>query len=179
MNVKRISASEFLEAGLAASITIDLRTSAEYEKEHIEGCIVLPIQELTVERFNRVLGHVNGRSVHLLCQSGRRADMAVEKLQGKTDKELVIIEGGLNALKPLGVDIKLGSRKTISIARQVRIAAGALTVAGVALGLLIHPIFLGVSVFVGAGLMFAGITDTCGMGMVLARAPWNSASKPK
>jgi hypothetical protein len=69
-------------------------------------------------------------------------------------------------------------KKTISLERQVRIAAGSLVVVGVLLGWLVHPILLGLAAFVGAGLVFAGITDTCGMGMLLARMPWNQMSDP-
>ena len=61
----------------------------------------------------------------------------------------------------------------MSIERQVRVAAGMLVVLGVLLGWLIHPAFYILSAFVGAGLVFAGVTDTCGMGMLLARMPWN------
>ena len=66
-------------------------------------------------------------------------------------------------------------RKAISLERQVRIAAGSLVVLGTALGAFVHPGFLALSAFVGAGLVFAGVTDTCGMGMMLARMPWNRA----
>ena len=61
----------------------------------------------------------------------------------------------------------------ISLERQVRISAGALVVAGVALGWFVHPSFYGLSAFVGAGLIFAGITDICGMCLLLAKLPWN------
>jgi hypothetical protein len=64
-------------------------------------------------------------------------------------------------------------KKAISLERQVRIAAGSLVLLGVIGSLLIHPYVIGLSAFVGAGLLFAGITDTCGMGMLLARMPWN------
>ena len=53
------------------------------------------------------------------------------------------------------------------------LALAVLVLAGLLLGWLVHPAFLGLSAFVGAGLVFAGITDTCGMGMMLARMPWN------
>jgi len=67
-------------------------------------------------------------------------------------------------------------KKTISLERQVRIAAGSLVVLGVVLGWLIHPGLSGIAAFVGAGLVFAGVTDTCGMAMVLAKMPWNQVS---
>ena len=63
--------------------------------------------------------------------------------------------------------------KVISLERQVRIAAGLLVLVAVTLGWLVHPAFLGLAAFVGAGLVFAGVTDTCGMGLLLARMPWN------
>jgi hypothetical protein len=87
-------------------------------------------------------------------------------------------EGGLNALKAAGINTISGSRKTITLERQVRIAAGSLTIIGVILSATIHPAFYGVSAFVGSGLVFAGVTDTCGMAMILARMPWSNASKP-
>jgi hypothetical protein len=68
-------------------------------------------------------------------------------------------------------------KKAISLERQVRIVAGFLVLLGAVLAMTIHPYFAGLSAFVGAGLMFAGITDTCGMAMMLARMPWNQASQ--
>lgn len=64
-------------------------------------------------------------------------------------------------------------RKAISLERQVRIAAGLMVLTGVVLGTWLHPACYGLSAFVGAGLTFAGITDWCGMGLLLAKAPWN------
>jgi len=64
-------------------------------------------------------------------------------------------------------------KKSIPLERQVRIAAGFLVLLGAVLGFFVHPYFIGLSAFVGAGLMFAGITDTCGMALVLAKMPWN------
>ena len=65
----------------------------------------------------------------------------------------------------------------MSLERQVRIAAGTLVVLGTVLGLTVHPGFIGLSAFVGAGLIFAGVTDTCGMGLLLARMPWNRCNE--
>jgi len=68
-------------------------------------------------------------------------------------------------------------KKAISLERQVRIAAGSLVLLGAVLGSFVHPAFIGLSAFVGAGLAFSGITDTCGMGMILARMPWNQVKE--
>jgi hypothetical protein len=89
----------------------------------------------------------------------------------------VVIEGGLNNLKEHGLNTEKGAGKIISLERQVRIAAGLLVLIGVLLGTWYNPWFYGLSGFVGAGLAFAGITDTCAMGMALARMPWNSRAQ--
>jgi hypothetical protein len=67
-------------------------------------------------------------------------------------------------------------QKAISLERQVRIVAGLLVLVGAVLAIAVHPYFAGLSAFIGAGLIFAGITDTCGMAMVLAKMPWNQIS---
>ena len=64
-------------------------------------------------------------------------------------------------------------KKVMSLERQVRIAAGFIVLVGALLGFFVHPYFTGISAFVGAGLMFAGITDSCAMGMLIAKMPWN------
>ena len=176
MTHTKTSAEAFVKVAHNATI-VDLRTAAEVNGEYLDNCLCLPVQELNAENFNALLnekGHSDD-PVYLLCQSGKRAQIAVDKLQGKTHRPLVIIEGGLNALKASGLPVKSGGGKTISLERQVRIAAGALVVAGVVLGTFVNAYFYGVSAFVGAGLMFAGITDTCGMAMCLAHMPWNKA----
>jgi Protein of unknown function (DUF2892) len=55
----------------------------------------------------------------------------------------------------------------------VRIVAGSLVLIGVLLGWFVHRGFFGLSAFVGAGLVIAGIADFCGMGLLLAKLPWN------
>jgi hypothetical protein len=82
------------------------------------------------------------------------------------------VEGGTDAWVAAGLPVVEG-KGSISIERQVRIAAGSLVVLGIVLSLLAHPLFIGLSAFVGCGLVFAGITDTCMMGMMLAKMPWN------
>jgi predicted branched-subunit amino acid permease len=83
-----------------------------------------------------------------------------------------VIEGGTNAAKSADVPIERG-KGSISIERQVRIGAGALVVVGCIAGLVVHAGFFAVPLFVGSGLVFAGVTDVCGMGMMLAKMPWN------
>ncbi len=90
---------------------LDLRTSAEVESECVEGCIHIPVQELSAERLQDELVRRGdeGKTVYLLCQSGRRADMAVDQLAGKLDAPLCIIDGGVNAMRSL-LPLKSGNR---------------------------------------------------------------------
>jgi hypothetical protein len=90
---------------------------------------------------------------------------------GLTD--VVVLEGGITAWAGAGLPVVRG-RKTMSLERQVRIAAGALVFIGSVFGYFVNPAFIALSAFVGAGLVFAGITDTCGMAMMLAKMPWNT-----
>lgn len=172
---KTMTAEEFASKCCDTDCVLDLRTAAERNTEYLEGSLHLPVQDLGEASFAKVLQEVPGdKPVYLLCQSGRRAVMAIEKLNGSA-RELVIINGGINALKACDITFKQGDRHVVSLERQVRIAAGFLVVLGVVLGTLIAPIFYGVSAFVGCGLMFAGITDNCAMALVLSRMPWNKA----
>jgi rhodanese-related sulfurtransferase len=98
--------------------------------------------------------------------------MACERLAAAGVASVVNVEGGTLAWEKAGLPVVRG-KKAMSLERQVRIAAGSLVLIGTVLGAFVHPYALGLAGFVGAGLVFAGITDTCGMGMLLARMPWN------
>ncbi len=151
---------------------VDVRTPAEYGAAHVAGAVNIPLETITPQSIKKAFGEGVGL-IHIICQSGVRGSMACEKLAGLLDT--VNIEGGTGGWIAAGLPVILG-KKAISLERQVRIAAGFLVLSGVILGFLIHPYALGLAGFVGAGLMFAGITDTCGMGMLLAKMPWNQRS---
>ncbi|NOT29592.1 MAG: DUF2892 domain-containing protein [Planctomycetes bacterium] len=162
-----------LGGGGAASV-IDVRTGAEYESEHVDGSRWVPLGEL-VERADEIRAVPAPRM--LLCRTGARASVARRELEALGISGLTVIEGGLEALRTAGLATVRG-RARMSLERQVRIAAGSLVLAGVALGALVHPALFGLSGAVGAGLVFAGVTDWCGMGLLLARMPWNKARGP-
>jgi len=110
--------------------------------------------------------------------SGKRSQQAREKLAAAGCEDLSVLEGGGSAWEAAGFPVERG-RAVMSLERQVRVAAGLLVLLGVILGTTVHPGFLGISAFVGAGLTFAGLTDWCGMGMLLAKAPWNQGKPAK
>jgi rhodanese-related sulfurtransferase len=111
--------------------------------------------------------------VYLLCRSGQRATKAAEKFSREGFSQSIIVEGGTLAWIEANLPVTRSSVKIISLERQVRIVAGSLVLIGVLLGWFVQRGFFGLSAFVGAGLVFAGITDFCGMGLLLAKLPWN------
>lgn len=178
MSISTISAADvFARRGNGPGVLIDVRTPAEYEEVHAEGATLFPLEQFSLESFRQIPGTDAG-PVYVLCQTETRAKTAAEKLLAAGQNEVIVVQGGTRAWEAAGLPVVRG-RKTISLERQVRITAGSLVVLGVLLGWFVNRWFFGLSGFVGAGLVFAGITDTCGMAMVLARAPWNQAGAAK
>ena len=132
------------------SFLLDVRTPAEFEESHIEGAVLHPLTELDANKV-RELASGSARCI-VICGSGGRARQAYDRLVHSNVSNLTILEGGMKAWGAAGLPVVRG-KKTISLERQVRIAAGSLA--------------------------FAGITDTCGMAMLLARMPWNTKGARK
>ena len=148
---------------------LDVRTPVEFAEVHVPQARNVPLDELRPDS----LALAKERPVYLLCRSGQRATKAAEQLTRAGFAQPVVVTGGTLAWIDAHLPVTRGQSRVISLERQVRIAAGALVVIGVVLGWFVHRAFFGVSAFVGAGLVFAGITDFCGMGLLLAKAPWN------
>jgi rhodanese-related sulfurtransferase len=150
---------------------IDVRTAMEFAEVHVPQARSVPLDELKPG----ALQLAKDQPVYLLCRSGQRATKAAEKFAKEGFTQPTVIEGGTLAWIGANLPVTRGTTKVISLERQVRIAAGSLVVIGVLLGWFVHRDFFGLSAFVGAGLVFAGITDFCGMGLLLAKMPWNNA----
>ena len=149
---------------------IDVRTPAEYARLHAEGAELLPLDQLNP---TKLAVQSAGHPLYFICKSGGRAAAACDRLTKAGMTDVFSIEGGTDAWRQAGLPVVEGNRRVISLERQVRIGAGVLVLLGVTLGWFLHPALYGLAAFVGAGLVFAGITDWCGMGMVLSRMPWN------
>ncbi|MCO6459620.1 MAG: rhodanese-like domain-containing protein [Pirellulaceae bacterium] len=151
---------------------LDVRTPVEFRELHVPQSRNVPLDQL---RPRQVMEARNGgaeRPLYLLCRTGNRARKAGQQFLDAGYSNVVLVEGGVQAWEQAGLPVTRG-KKAISLERQVRIVAGGLVLTGTLLGVFVHPYILALPAFVGAGLMFAGITDTCGMGMLLARMPWN------
>lgn len=168
MSVPTISPRRLAElraAGTAVEL-IDVRTPVEFREVHAEGARNVPLDRLDPSALDAAA------PVYVICKSGGRGRQACEKLRAAGLAAVVNVEGGTQAWADAGLPVVRGKR-AVSLERQVRIAAGGLVLLGAVLAWLVDPAFVGLAALVGAGLAFAGVTDTCAMGLLLARMPWN------
>ncbi len=151
---------------------IDVRTPVEFREVHAEIARNVPLDSLDPQAIMKLRNGTAEEPLYVICHSGSRSSMACQKFVDAGFLNVVSIDGGTCAWEEAGFPVVRG-KKSISLERQVRIATGFLTLIGALLGFFYSPYFIGLSGFVGAGLMFAGITDTCAMGMLIAKMPWN------
>jgi rhodanese-related sulfurtransferase len=151
---------------------VDVRIPREFCGVHISGAVNVPFDRVA---DGEIALMAKESTVYVVCQRGVKAREACEMLSSNGVENIVLVEGGMEEWKKSGYEVVLGEGG-VSIERQVRIAAGSLVLIGTLLGIFIHVWFLAVPLFVGAGLTFAGITDTCAMGMLMVRMPWNKVA---
>ena len=152
---------------------VDVRTPGEFESAHIAGAYNLPLDALP-EHAAEIAADTHTHFV-LVCQSGARARKAEEALKASGLARLHVLDGGMNAWLAAQKPARFGPKR-MSLERQVRIIAGALSAVGGALALAVNPLFGALPLLVGSGLVFAGVTDTCGMAMVLSKLPYNQTA---
>lgn len=149
---------------------LDVRMPGEYETAHVRGAYNVPLD--TLGEHGAEIRAAVSEPVVLICQSGQRARKAEEALRQAGMPNLHVLDGGLSGWLAAGRPVVRGSTR-LSLERQVRIAAGALATIGAVLALAINPMFAFLPAFVGGGLVFAGVTNRCGLAMVLGRLPYN------
>lgn len=153
-----------------ATRLLDVRTPGEFDAEHIAGAYNVPLDTLG-EHGPEIRAGVVGPVV-LVCRSGQRARKAEEALKAAGMLDLHVLDGGMAAWNAAALPVRRGAPR-MSLERQVRIVAGALAATGGFLALFVDPLWAIAPAFVGSGLVFAGVTDTCTMGMLLAKLPYN------
>jgi rhodanese-related sulfurtransferase len=151
---------------------IDVRSPAEYRAVHVRFAESRPLDQLDPDTIREHYAPTEQRPLYLICKSGSRSRQAQKKLAAAGIEHTATVEGGTDAWVDAGYDVERG-QSVMSIERQVRIAAGSLVALGVALGWWASPWFLLLPLFIGCGLVFSGISNTCGMGSVLLKMPWN------
>ena len=172
METSEIQPQALLAAHQQGALLLDVRSPAEFRSERVQGAVNLPLESVNATTVHALLQGREQATVLLLCASGGRARTAAQRLASSGLKTLVV-QGGTNSCAQAGLPMDKDAGGMISVERQVRIAAGSLVATGVVLGTWVHPSFYGLSGFIDAGLVFAGVTDWCGMGLLIARAPWN------
>ena len=149
---------------------VDVREYAEFAGGRIAGAKLLPLGE--IEKRHTELDHA--KPIYVMCRTGRRSSEAQKKLKSLGFTNVVNVAGGFEAWKAEDLPFERDEKAPWALERQVRFVAGLLVLVGVLLSVFVHPYFVWLAGFVGAGLTFAGATDWCGMGMLLAKMPWNN-----
>lgn len=167
MTLATLSPADTRAALDAGARLIDIRSPDEHARERIPGAVNVPLDRIAELPCD-------GRPLIFHCKSGMRtAANAAQLLAAANGAQAQILSGGINAWRSAGQATIADRSQPLEIMRQVQITAGALVFTGVLLGLFVAPGFFGLSAFVGAGLMFAGITGWCGMANMLRLMPWN------
>jgi rhodanese-related sulfurtransferase len=151
---------------------IDVREYPEFALGHIPGSRLVPLDTLAVAsaQWDRAA------PIALVCKGGARAEKARQQLVAQGFTALRVLPGGIDQWRAEGKPLAALQNKPWSLERQVRVVAGSLVLVTLALSLLASRYFLFATAFVGAGLVFAGVSDICMMASLLAMLPWNRPS---
>lgn len=169
----KISVQEFAPLSRQGGFDlIDVRSMMEFYEVHAVGALSAPLDTLNPKAIMESRGAKASEPLYIICRSGGRSAQACQMFEKAGYSNVVNVEGGTLAWEQAGLPINRGQKKMISLERQVRICAGLLTLTGSLLAFW-NIGFLVVPAFIGAGLTFAGLSNTCGMGMLLTKAPWN------
>lgn len=175
---KSISASEFsnLVASGKAIDLIDVRTPIEYRAMHVECARNQPLDRLDPKAIQASRNGSANEPLYVVCRSGGRSKQACEKFVASGVVNVINVEGGTLACVAAGLPVVRG-KKVIPLNCQVQIVVGTLVVVGSVLAVWGHPYWAALPGVMGAGLVFSGLTDSCAMGAILAKMPWNQVSK--
>ena len=147
---------------------LDVRSPAEFDTVHIPGSVNIPLDQLD----NQLTALADrGRPLVLVCRSGARATQAQSKLAGVGRIDATVLDGGVIAWEQAGASVNRGEQKW-DLERQVRLVAGGLVVTFVLASIVVPPLGY-LAGAVGAGLVFAALSNTCAMGNMLSKLPYN------
>ncbi len=177
MNTSAVSTVDVVQAQSLIeqpnTMVLDVRSPGEFETSHIDGAVNIPVDRLDPHLRDIVAGA--GGTMVVVCQSGGRSEQAATKLAGEGKQDLVLLAGGMNAWESEGAPVRRGEVQRWALERQVRLVAGGIVLAAVVLSIWV-PALKWVAGAVGFGLVFAAVSNTCAMGMLLSKLPYNRAS---
>lgn len=151
---------------------IDVRMPTEYREIHAEGARSVPLDSLNPNAVMAARHGSASQPLYVICRGGNRSEQACRKFIDAGFDNVVNVEGGTLAWEKAGLPVVRG-KKAMPLMQQVQISAGFMIVLGVVLGTWVHPYGYGLSAFVGAGLMFTGLTGLCPLASFIASMPWN------
>jgi len=176
MSLKTVDAKtlkNWLDRGEA--VLIDVREPAEHTAQNIQCATLLPLSGISLS----ALPPHTGKKLVIHCRKGGRGASACEKLLAEDPNlDLYNLEGGIEAWNAAGLTVASSGTFFLPLDRQVQLVIGVCLLAGSALAYYVHPLFILLSAFFGAGLTFAGLTGFCGLAMLIAKMPWNQAVAP-
>lgn len=151
---------------------LDVRTPGEFAASRIPGSHNIPLGDIEIHADTLVNGAVT--ELVVICQSGGRAKVAADALRAKGRANVTVLDGGVGAWESAGGQTE-GGASAWTIERQVRLVAGSLVLSGIALSLK-YPKAKFLSGAIGGGLTFAALSNTCMMGSMLSKLPFNRAT---
>jgi rhodanese-related sulfurtransferase len=167
-NIDAKTAKNWLESKQA--VIVDVREPAENNSASIKDSHLIPVGKICKQNLPKL----EGKKLIIHCQKGARGSNACQKLISEDSSlEIYNLEGGIEAWKNAGFEIKSSGKFFLSIDRQVQLIIGIFVLLGSVLGYLVNPVFFLLSAFFGLGLTFAGITGFCGLALLVAKMPWN------
>lgn len=152
---------------------VDVRSPGEYASGHVPGAMNMPMEEVA----SRIGDLECASTVVFICHTGERSEMTCGALEPHRG-DLYVLQGGTEGWIQSGLPLVRSTRASWPLERQVRLTAGLILLAGLLLGWQVAPGWYLLSAFIGAGLTFSGLTGWCGMGVLMAKMPWNRPPKP-
>ena len=162
------AARQLIEQG---AVLVDVRELDEHRRERVPGARHEALSRLAP------IDAGSAQAIVFHCRSGARTQANAGRLADVAGCDAYVLEGGIEAWKKAGLPVTTDRKQPIELMRQVQISAGGLVLIGVVLALTVAPAFIALSAFVGAGLVFAGVSGWCGMTRVLALMPWNRPAR--
>jgi rhodanese-related sulfurtransferase len=148
---------------------LDVRTRGEFDTVHIPGAYNVPL-DLLREHREEIVTHLD-QDVVLVCRSGQRAGQAEQALRDAGLGNVGVLDGGIIAWEAKGFPVNRGTQRW-DLERQVRLVAGSVVLTSI-LGSIAVPGLKWLAAGIGGGLAAAALTNTCAMGMLLSRLPYN------
>lgn len=154
-----------------APLLVDVRTPAEYESLRVPGSHNIPLDLL--QKNKEALAEQFSGEIVLICQTGNRANQALQHLRAAGVDTARVLEGGVVAMEAQHIQHTHRGQQRWAMDRQVRMVAGSLVLTGFLGSKLISPKVGYLAGAIGAGLTFSALTDSCAMAAVLNKMPWN------